>query len=295
MIVASAALLLAGCSHDWEVYLPRAEPSGATGTGGGGGGTTGVGGRGGEGGNGAGGTGVGGGGGIPQGRCPELAGPPLVFVPAEAGLSYCVDATEVSSQHYLDWLGTMPSVGEQSDQCSGNLAFEPSSGWPPAEVDLPVSYVDWCDALAYCVGVGKRLCGRIGGGASPWEDFADAGSSAWHNACSASGARVFPYGDAYVPELCNGDGTGPSGPVTVGKHKGCVGGYPGLFDMSGNVWEWEDSCDEAIGMSDPCRIRGGSFNNGSTNLECGADSAASRESSAISIGIRCCADSLSSP
>jgi formylglycine-generating enzyme len=301
VIVGSTALLLAGCSHDWEVYLPRDEPlPGTTGVGGvgGDGGTAGVGGRGGAGGvggNGSGGTGIGGG--VPQGRCPDLSGPPLVFVPAEGGLSYCVDATEVSNEHYLDWLAMSPPIDDQIQECAGNLEFVPSSAWPPDGMtsSLPVAYVDWCDAHAYCRGVGKRLCGQIGGGPVLSDDFANAGSSAWYNACSASGTRVFPYGEVYAAELCNGSDAGINGTTKVGSFRECVGGYPGLLDMSGNVWEWEDSCESAMGMSDPCRIRGGAFNNGSVNLACGADNAATRESSAISIGIRCCADALISP
>ena len=35
--------------------------------------------------------------------------------------------------------------------------------------------------------------------------------------------------------------------------------------MSGNVWEWEDSCQTQNGATDQCRLRGGSFwFNGST-------------------------------
>jgi hypothetical protein len=30
--------------------------------------------------------------------------------------------------------------------------------------NFPITNVDWCDAYAYCAGIGKRLCGKIGGG-----------------------------------------------------------------------------------------------------------------------------------
>jgi formylglycine-generating enzyme required for sulfatase activity len=42
--------------------------------------------------------------------------------------------------------------------------------------------------------------------------------------------------------------------------------------MSGNVWEWEDSCDAASGDSDTCRVRGGSFSSSPELLKCSADS-----------------------
>ena len=34
--------------------------------------------------------------------------------------------------------------------------------------------------------------------------------------------------------------------------------------MSGNVWEWEDSCNASSGASDQCRLEGG--RTGSTGL-----------------------------
>ena len=43
--------------------------------------------------------------------------------------------------------------------------------------------------------------------------------------------------------------------VPVASLPGCQGGYPGVFDMSGNVEEVEDSCDDA----GTCYSRGGSF------------------------------------
>jgi hypothetical protein len=294
-IAGSALVLLAGCSHDWEVYLPRGEPSGATSSGGAGG-TTGVGGGGGAGGaGGQGATGTGGGGGtgaeLPEGKCPDLPGPPLVLVPTEDRNGSCVDATEVSNQHYLEWLDRMPGNDDVPQECLGNLTFVPSSGWPPNAMllDLPVTYVDWCDALAYCTTNGKRLCGQTDGTPSPWDGFQDAKSSEWFSACSASGTRVYPYGDMYSPDACNGAEHGVNGPLPVGKLDSCNGGFPELFDMSGNVAEWENACESVSGKSDPCRIRGGAFSNGEANLRCQANSAASRESSNAAVGFRCCA------
>lgn len=298
VIAGSVLGLLAGCSHDWEAYLPRGEPTGATSSGGAGG-TTGVGGAGGAGGaGGQGGTGTGGSGGIgaglPQGKCPDLVGPPLVLVATEGGIASCVDATEVTNGHYLEWLDQFPKNDDAPGECLGNPTFVPSSGWPPngMTLDLPVTYVDWCDALAYCTAFGKRLCGQTDGNPSAWDGFKDAKQSEWFNACSASGTQTYPYGDRYSPDACNGAEYGASGPLPVGQLDTCNGGFPGLFDMSGNVAEWESSCQSVSGMSDPCRIRGGAFSNGEANVKCDANSATSRESSNAAIGFRCCASAL---
>ncbi|MDZ4063947.1 MAG: hypothetical protein U1E22_04685, partial [Coriobacteriia bacterium] len=38
-----------------------------------------------------------------------------------------------------------------------------------------------------------------------------------------------------------------------------VSGYAGVYDLIGNAFEWEDSCDGNFGIIDSCRLRGGHF------------------------------------
>jgi formylglycine-generating enzyme required for sulfatase activity len=63
-----------------------------------------------------------------------------------------------------------------------------------------------------------------------------------------------------------------------------------VFDLSGNVWEWEDACAGSSGALDSCRIRGGGYNNTAGSLVCAADSLSAREDPAVNVGFRCCAD-----
>src|SRR6185437_5545544 len=110
---------------------------------------------------------------------------------------------------------------------------------PPTKGSDPVVCVDWCDAQAYCAWAGKRLCGAIGGG--PATTYGDPNESQWYNACSNGGTTSFPYGNDYVAGDCNGGAT----VAAVGTTPGCQGltsPYFGIFDMSGNVKEWEDHC-----------------------------------------------------
>lgn len=219
--------------------------------------------------------------------CPGTGGPSMVAMPQ----GYCIDSTEVTYAQYHDWQSTAPATGLMPSYCtSWKSSYNAGSG---SGSHHPVGDVDWCDAYAYCQGVGKRLCGKIGGGSNLFADLADAGLSQWFNACSSGGTYAYPYGNTYEPQTCNG-ADHSAAVSTVGSLAGCdssVLGYTGVYDLSGNVFEWEDSCTGATGMSDGCRIRGGSFvNAGGTYLTCALDvGGANRYGTSYNIGFRCCA------
>jgi formylglycine-generating enzyme required for sulfatase activity len=79
-------------------------------------------------------------------------------------------------------------------------------------------------------------------------------------------------------------------PHDVGSINTCEGGYPGIFDMSGNIWEWEGSCSGSA-PNDACLMRGGSyFENSETDLGCPSNVNPTRDTTALTIGFRCCAD-----
>jgi len=211
--------------------------------------------------------------------------------------TYCVDSTEVTRAQYDAWLATNPAGADQAAECAWNSDFSPSSGCMSALSvcqgpcsNHPQVCVDWCDASAYCKGVGKRLCGAQAGGANAWNDFA-ATSSQWFNACSSANQNAFPYGATYDPQVCNGKEKGLATTASAGSLTGCtsaVSGFSGLLDMSGNVWEWEDSCNGSAGDSDTCRIRGGSFVSYEPSLRCDVANMGARSNASYAIGFRCC-------
>ncbi len=209
------------------------------------------------------------------------------------GAWYCIDRTEVTNAQYAAFLsGAAVDASAQPSECSWNASFDPSQGWPATgKDDHPVVYVDWCDAHAYCAWSGKRLCGKIGGGSNPTSAGASAAASQWYNACSNHGLLTYPYGDSWTG-LCNDWWHGVLATTAVASLASCAGGVPELYDMCGNVWEWEDSCSAASGAADVCLARGAGFDIKPTNtLKCAyAGTTPARSSQLANVGFRCCMD-----
>ena len=69
------------------------------------------------------------------------------------------------------------------------------------------------------------------------------------------------YGSTHDGLACNGNENRHNMTLAVGTQSSCqstVTGYTGVYDLSGNLHEWEDSC-VASGESTACHLRGGSF------------------------------------
>jgi formylglycine-generating enzyme len=195
---------------------------------------------------------------------------------------FCIDTTEVTREQYAAWLATHPSTAGQPKSCEWNTDFTPRCEWPPADKGAhPVVCVDWCDAKAYCHSIGKRLCGRAGGGANAFNDWR-APSSQWMTACQSTGVER-------DSARCNGWKSGARKALAMTRENRCVGPQ-GVRDLIGNVWEWEDSCNADQGASDHCRVRGGSFLSADEYLSCAQPGELPRDGSQEDVGFRCCAD-----
>jgi hypothetical protein len=217
----------------------------------------------------------------------------MLVVPVQGGGIYCTDATEVTYSQYKKFYDANPPTTSQAAYCSWNQNYTPSGDWPfiVGQDNEPVRFVNWCQADAYCRYNGKRLCGKIGGGSVDPANNDDFLQDQWLNACSAQGQNTYPYGLAYNGMACNGGDLGKTGPVLTSSIVTCVGGVPGLFDMSGNVAEWEDSCSSYTSATDTCAVRGGSYISNSTALSCksgGNVPAKARNYQGRDVGFRCC-------
>jgi formylglycine-generating enzyme len=218
-------------------------------------------------------------------------------VPVQVDGQFCIDGTEVTNAQYLEFVEAQPDF-EQPVACAWNQelgsldALLPRGEWPPGAtiLDRPVNNVDWCDAWSYCHWAGKRLCGRVGGAAPDFDDFNSTRSELYY-ACSHKGERAYPYGDEFVREACPGlDYTQPQ---PVASFPGCEGGYPGLFDMSGNVTEWNGLCRDAAGATDSCRTGPEGVAAHPLPLEnfaCAWGNYVARNTFNPDLGIRCCSD-----
>jgi len=239
-----------------------------------------------------------------QGGCPPHPGPTAVKVQATPDTAFCIDSTEVTNDQYAVFLAAIASSPDAASGllgagCPGDMTnFTPNdpmstTGVWPAPTGYPVVHVNWCDAYAYCKWAGKRLCGQIGGGSLMAATELSTGFVSyyqWINACSGSDEMlVYPYGNQYMPGVCVG-GAGPEAIAPVASDRGCVGGYPDIYDMSGNVWEWVDACTDSTNFMAFCSSLGGGFDSPETSLTCLSQRWWTRVDGAADLGFRCCAD-----
>jgi formylglycine-generating enzyme required for sulfatase activity len=256
----------------------------------------------------------------------------MLIVPIQGALGggiYCIDAVETTFGDYNLFYNANPPTSSKAIQdpkiCAWNQTWTPAGDWPypPNSATEPVRFVNWCQAQAYCKYNGKHLCGSIradlDGGADPYAvpltSFDDFTTNQWFNACSAQGINCpepsagrpcYPYGTTYNPALCNAtdyvDG-GSMVPIGYGPLMTCQGGEPGLYNMAGNVAEWEDSCSGATdagtadagttGASDLCAVRGGSYHDNQLGVRCDSNQTAGpvtqpRDYAGRDVGFRCC-------
>lgn len=214
---------------------------------------------------------------------------------------YSIDVTEVTKGQYDLWLATNPELPVSTDpncgwKSTGSYAEQASGGALYSGTDAdhhPVADVDWCDADEYCAGVGKRLCGAIGGGPVDYAaGYPDTNVSQWGRVCTSTGTNAYPYGNTYVESTCDGydywnDNSATATTVAVGSLSNCETAA-GVYDLSGNVSEWEDRCN-STGQYAVCIIRGGAFNSVSNALTCSAAYNFNRNLVDYGVGFRCCA------
>lgn len=189
--------------------------------------------------------------------CGARPGPVMVRVGPTSG-RFCVDSTEVTAEQYASFMAS--AAPSWTSECAWKTSRRPGSG----SGALPVTDVDWCDAQAFCLWAGKKLCSE----------------KRWLSACTGDTTRDYPYGDTYDAKACST----PVEPLhAAGSMVTCEGGYRGLFDLVGNVHEWTDDCSlSSTRDTDNCPLKG--------ETKCSSAGTTQRGAYYYAIGFRCCAD-----
>jgi len=148
-------------------------------------------------------------------RLPDEGPEHKVTLPA-----FYIDKYEVTNLQYKQFID---ATNRKSPDHFRNRTF------PDGKADHPVTHVTWYDANDYCQWAGKRL---------PTDEE-------WEKAARSPDARVYPWGNDFDISKANTPQRwmvlGKDGDTTpVGAFPGGVNAY-GLYDMSGNVWEWTAS------------------------------------------------------
>ena len=184
--------------------------------------------------------------------------------------SSCIDKREVSAAEYYAFARVADAAGRKATtpRCGWVGTWQPATafGRPVPDDDRPAVAVNWCQAAEYCASVGKRLCGKVGGGTLSSSDRSRPGLDEWYTACSDNAKNDYCYGKTFDSDACNVATANVSSQDTrepVGSRATCQGGASGLRDMSGNAAEWFDACDtndtDAGGFLDNCPIHTGSI------------------------------------
>lgn len=128
--------------------------------------------------------------------------------------AFYIDKHEVTNEDYKKFVD--------------DVSYDAPSHWKNGKVsDLmkkhPVVYVSWFDADNYCKWKGKRL---------PRE-------REWEKASRGTDGRMFPWGNMWDMNKSNNPIKESTGTEPIGSYEDGKSPY-GLYDTSGNVWEWVD-------------------------------------------------------
>ncbi|MDX8386135.1 MAG: SUMF1/EgtB/PvdO family nonheme iron enzyme [Gallionella sp.] len=134
--------------------------------------------------------------------------------------AFLIDVHEVTNLQYKQFIN---ATNRRSPKHFRNRTY------PTGKVDHPVVWVSWNDAHDYCEWAGKRLPTDI----------------EWEKAARGTDGRDYPWGNDFDLTRVNSpvrwDTLGIEGDtLPVGSFEGGKSPY-GLYDTSGNVWEWTES------------------------------------------------------
>lgn len=176
-------------------------------------------------------------------------------------------AQEISSATREAFFAQCPSdmVSIEGRYCIDRYEF------PNRKGKVPFAGVTWLEAVAKCRVVGKRLCSGV----------------EWERACSGPSKRAYPYGDAFDIKRCNSGREHTRGATPGGYHRDCRS-EEGVYDLSGNLWEWTGR------EAGEAALAGGGWMTDGENSKCASRSwQGTPNATNHTFGFRCCASLVS--
>lgn len=203
----------------------------------------------------------------------ESCGDPLMVRITLDASTYCIDRFEAGVTG--DTLGNANQGMTDADESLDGSTLARSTVGLQTE---PQANLSWYQAKASCENAGKRLCT----------------AAEWERACRGPELFVYPYGDDFEDDACNGFfKQNGNGPLLTGSLPAC-GSQDGIYDMSGNLAEWTSTSVERVpgtNVLNARAVRGGSFRSNFSALRClGAEFKLPPTEVSDDLGFRCCAD-----